>query len=512
MNKFVKMKKMTFQAGMAVLMTLSFGAAAPAQEGALKLSLKEAIKLAAEKNLDVQVELYNPAISEADLRQSTAIYDPFLNLLTSYGVTTTTNPTLLAANISKSKIFDANAGISQLTPYGGTVGLSFESSWNKSSFPNSPDPSLSNKDIFQNTLSVNVSQPLLKNFGRDTTELNISLAKYNKDASLDQFRTRLTAVIAQVRSEYFKLYSLREDLEVKKTSLALAQKILDETNARVKSGVLPAMEILNAEFNVATRERDIIQAERALSDERDVLRTLLQVDAPGGIDLVDSPFTEPYPISEEEAIRQALETRPELKQLRENQRSADLLERVAHHQILPDLSLNASGGLSGISNQYDKQWSKLFSADYPVWGVGLTFSYPLGNTSAKNDYIRSKLKSEQLRIQIRRQEEAIINEVRSAIRAVQSGYKQIDVTNRGSAYAEEVLKAYIKKSEVGLATTKDVFDVQNNLVAAKGAQILAKAGYDAALTQFWKATAEILEREGITINGKEADELYRRVR
>ena len=142
----------------------------------------------------------------------------------------------------------------------------------------------------------------------------------------------------------------------------------------------------------------------------------------------------------------------------------------------------------------------------------MTFTYPLGNTSAQNDYVRSRLKTDQLRTQIRGQEEIIVNEVRSAIRAVQAGYKQIDVTSRGSAYAEEVLKAYIKKNEVGLATTKDVFDVQNNLVAAKGAQILAKAGYDAALTQFWKSTGEILEREGITVDGSQADSLYGKAR
>ena len=171
-----------------------------------------------------------------------------------------------------------------------------------------------------------------------------------------------------------------------------------------------------------------------------------------------------------------------------------------------------SGGLGGINKDYGKQWENLAKGDYPVWGIGLTFSYPLGNNSAENDYIRSRLKAEQLRTQIRSQEETIANEVRTAIRAVQSGYKQLDVTKRGSAYSEEVLNAYIKKAAVGLATTKDVFDVQNNLVAAKGAEIQAKAGYDNALTQYWKATGEILGREGIRINGKEADLLYGRAK
>jgi outer membrane protein TolC len=497
--------------GTAAFLALCLAGTAAAQDGAVGITLKEAIRMAAEKNLDVKAELYNPAIAESDIRRNRAIYDPNLTALTNYSESTSANPTQASAalggnNINKMKAFDLNAGISKLTPYGGTIGLAFNNSWLRNEF------SATTSEYFQNSLTFNISQPLLKNFGRETTELNISLARYNKDSSLEQFRTKLTGVITQVRTEYFNLYSLREDLEVKKTSLALAQKILNETGARIKAGVLPAMENLNAEFNVSTRERAVIDAERALRDKRDVLRTLLQVDTAGVIDPVDSPNTSVYEINEEEAIRSALETRPELKQFRENLKAADLQERVTRHQVMPDLSLNASGGLGGINRDYGKQWEGLAKADYPVWSIGLTFSYPLGNNAAENDYIKSKLKAEQLRAQIRSQEDAIADEVRSAIRAVQSGYKQIDVTRRGSAYAEEVLNAYIKKAAVGLATTKDVFDVQNNLIAAKGAEIQAKAGYDNALTQYWKATGELLGREGIRIDGKQADELYGRAR
>ena len=511
MNEYPQKRSLLVQGTTAMLLALSLAGTAAAQDNTVGLTLKEAIKMAAEKNLDVKAELYNPALAESDIQKNRAIYDPLLTALTNYGESTSANPTQASAvlggnNINKAKAFDLNAGISKLTPYGGTIGLAFNNSWIRNEF------SASSSEYFQNSLTVNISQPLLKNFGRETTEQNISLARYNKDSSLEQFRTKLTGVITQVRTEYFRLYYLREDLEVKKTSLVLAQKVLDETKARVKAGVLPAMEILNAEFNVSTRESAIINAERALRDERDVLRTLLQMDTTGAIDPVDSPNTSACPINEGEAIKRALETRPELKQLRENLKAADLQERVSRRQVMPDLSLNASGGLGGINRDYGKQWENLAKGDYPVWGIGLTFSYPLGNTSAENDYIKSKLKAEQLRTQIRSLEETIANEVRTDIRAVLSGYKQLDVTKRGSAYAEEVLNAYIKKAAVGLATTKDVFDVQTNLVTAKGAEIQAKAGYDNALTQYWKATGKILEREGILIDGKEADKLYGRAK
>lgn len=83
------------------------------------------------------------------------------------------------------------------------------------------------------------------------------------------------------------------------------------------------------------------------------------------------------------------------------------------------------------------------------------------------------------------------------------------MTARGRAYADEVLQAYIKKQKVGLATTKDVLDVFNNLVTAKTNEIQAVADYNNAIVNLWKTTGELLVREGVTLNGKEADELYR---
>lgn len=496
------MRSILTRGSMVTILMLSLAGTSAAREGAVGVTLKEAIRSAAEKNLDVKAELYNPAMSEADVQNYRGIYDPLFALDTNklnYGESSSPGQ----SSIDKTKNFNFNTGISRLMPWGGTVGLVFANGWAKTgaTIPG-----------FQNKLGVTIIQPLLKNFGQDTTELKISVAQSDKDALLEQYRTKVTDIVSQVRTEYFKLYNLREDLEVKKNSLELARKVLDETRARVKAGVLPAMEILSAEATVATRESDVINAERLMRDESDLLRTLLQLKGSELIDPLDKPAISALQLNEETSIWRALQLRPEMKQLRENLRSADLQERVARHQVKPDLSLNANAGLSGINQLYGRQWESLARGDYPVWSLGLTFNYPLGNSSAENDYLKYKLKAEQLRTQIRSKEEAITNEVRSSIRAVNSGYKQIEVTKRGSAYAEENLNAYIKKAAVGLATTKDVFDVQNNLVAAKGAEITARTGYDAALTQYWKSTSELLDREGIKITGQEADALYTKMR
>ena len=71
-------------------------------------------------------------------------------------------------------------------------------------------------NYFQSNVTLNFAQPLLKNFGRETTELNISVARFNKEGSLEQFKARLMSIISQVKTQYYQLYSARENLEVKK--------------------------------------------------------------------------------------------------------------------------------------------------------------------------------------------------------------------------------------------------------------------------------------------------------
>ena len=487
--------------------TMAYAGPAPADILPVNLTLKDAVKMAVERNLDVKVELYNTATAEADIRKNRGIYDPLLHLLTGY-TDSKTQPvsTLLAgATTDEQQSLQYNVGINRLLPSGGTVGAAFNNTWYRSNAD--PTKGFINR-YYESEFSVNFSQPLLKNFGREATELNITVAGFGKDVSREQFTTRLTDTVARVRNEYFKLSSLREDLEAKRSSLKLANQILSDTRGRVRAGVLASMEILNAEFGVASREKDLIDAERAVKDQEDVLRLLLQLGANGEIIPVEAVGEEPLAISEEAAVERALSTRNELRSARVNIRINELQTRVADNRTRPDLTFTASAATTGLAKEYGSTLEKVGSAQYPVWGIGLQLDVPLGNNTARNELIKSRLKTEQSKTQLQSLEASTINEVKSAIRAVAAGYKQLQATDKARAYAEQRLQSFIKKSEVGLATTKDVFDVENDLTTARSNQIAARTNYANAVTQLWRATGELLEKEGINLSGGEGDKLY----
>ncbi len=478
-----------------------------ASEQPVRLSLADAIRMAAEKNLDVRAELYNPAQFEADIRRNYSIYDPLLTMDTNYTNSTTQVANSFLTGSSKSEVntLNANAGIAYSYWTGGNIALNFNNAYTETN----SSRSLSN--YWQSSLGVTLSQPLLKNFGQENTEVNIRVSRLSKFASLERFNSKLLDVVAQTRNEYFKLYNLREQLEVKKVSLALARKILAETKARVAAGVLPAMEILNAEFGAVSREKDLIDAEKAVIDQVDVLRLLLQLEGAGDIVTSDLPRKDSYQVSESESLKHAL-NRPDIKEQKRSLEIAELQTRVFNNRIKPDLALIAGASLTGLDRSYSRNLEKVGSFDSPVWNIGLNLSYPLGNNAAENDYRKSRLKTEQTALQIRSLEESVANDVKNAIRTIGSSYKQIEVTERGRAFAEERLRAFVRKNEVGLATTKDVLDVENDLATAKSNQITAVVSYANAVTRLWQVTGELLEREGIRVVEGDADKLYTNIR
>lgn len=467
----------------------------------IRLSLAEAVRMAAEKNLDVRVELYNPAMFEAELNRNRAIYDPGLNIQTNYSDTTSPISGTSTIISSRGHSFQLNSSISQLFWTGATLALAFNNSYSRSGLYSS------NRDYWQSNLGVTLSQPLLKNAGRENTEINITISRLSKFASLEHFKSVLLNTISQTRIEYLKLYSLREQLEVRKASLSLARRILDDTRSRVSAGVLPAMEILNAEFGVTSREKDLIDAEKSVGDQVDTLRLLLQIGGNGDIVTVDLPRKEPYQPDRDDAVRHAL-SRPDIRELKRNLDISELQTHVYSNNLQPDLSLNLSGSLVGQDHSYGRDLDRLWRIDYPAWGVGLVFNYPLGNHAAENDYRRSRLKSAQTALQIRNQEQNAINEVLNSIRAIESTYKQIEVADRGRSYSEERLRAYMRKMGVGLATIKEVLEVENDVTAARNSQITAAVAYDNAITRHMQVTGELLEREGIRVVEGDADRLY----
>lgn len=457
------------------------------------LTIGDAVRIAVENNLGLQVATYSPAIAETGIRKARAIYDPILSSQVDYqGSNLQSAPQSFFVERQRDFLFDAS--ISQLLPSGATTSLSFNNSWSRDNL------GLPTSRHAKPQLTLSFSQPLLQGLGREVTERGITTADATMDSALADWTQQALNTAASARNQYLALLKAQESLATQQASLALAREVHSQNEARVAAGVLAAYQLQDSRLGVLQAQKNLLDAQRAEKDADDQLRTTLHMQ--GGTTIATSPPPPlPAEVSEADALRTAMQRRPDIVKTRIAVRTAEFNEKVSRNMALPSLALQGSGGITGLDTDYGDAFGDMSSARYPNWSVGLSFSVPIGNNSARADVAANRLLASQARAQLAVAEESATLEVRTALRALASTREQIGVTEQGVAAAEVLMALYLKRKQLGLATTKDVLDVSASLTQARQNYTAARADYQSAFTNLWKATGELLDRQGIRIKG-----------
>jgi outer membrane protein len=466
----------------------------PAGAEALTLSIGDAVRIAVEKNLGLQVATYSPAIAETGIRKARAIYDPLLSALVDHhGSNRQVAPQSFF--VDRQRDFDFDASISQLLPTGATTALSFSNIWS------SDNMGIPTSRYVQPQLILSFSQPLLQGLGREVTERGITTADDATDSAFTDWTQQALNTAAAARNQYLLLVMARESLATRQATLDLAREIKAQNEGRVSAGVLAAYQLQDSLLGVLQAQKTLLDANRVEKDAADQLRTTLHLPAGTAIETTSPPLPGESAVSESDALRTAMQRRPDVVKARIAVRTAEFNEKVSRNLALPSLALQGSGGVTGLDTSYGDAVGDLGSTRYPIWSVGLSFSVPIGNNSARADVAANRLFASQTRTQLAATEESAALEVRTALRALDSAYQQIGVTDQAVTASEVVVASYRKRQQLGLATTKDVLDVVATLTQARESYSVARASYQAALTNLWKATGELLDREGIRIEG-----------
>jgi outer membrane protein TolC len=303
--------------------------------GKLYLSLRDAIALALENNLDIELQRYGPEIAKASLLRAEAG-----GLLRGVPPTIQQGPSSAQQQVTGGFTgaagggFTGAAGGNQAAQQGGGTGgtviaatgtalqnldpvfvstfnighntrpqantvttgltaLTFDSlshsyaiqkSWltgtttsfgwnNISSRANNPlsDINPSKTANFQ----LQISQRLLQGFGTAVNNRNIRIAKNNLKVSDLQFQQQLIVTVAAVTNLYWDLVSYLEDVKVKEQSLALAQKLYEDNKKQVEIGTLAPIEIVSAEAEVARRQQELTVAETLVLQQETILKNAL---------------------------------------------------------------------------------------------------------------------------------------------------------------------------------------------------------------------------------------------
>jgi outer membrane protein TolC len=367
----------------------------------LYLSLQDAVALALENNIDIEVERYLFPLAQADFQRaqsgnsaqgfSTATsggatglgttqaqsfigffngsvvsanpnlsgYDPVINSTVQWGHITTpqqnTVTTGTTSLVSTNTV--ANFSVQDNFSTGGSATLSYDNTFStQNSYLNLLNP------VTTAYLDLTVSQPLLQGFGTAFNNRPIRVAKNNLRAADIVFKQQVIVTVQTVVQAYWLLVSANEDVEVKLKAIALSQKLYSDNKKQVEAGSLAPIEIVRAEAEVASDEQALVTSQTTVLQQETILKNALSRDGLANpriaaarivtTDRIRIPTTEKMGTFQD-LVAGAVDNRPELQQSRIQLENQKILLTGTRNLMLPTLSAFAdvrNTGLAGDPN------------------------------------------------------------------------------------------------------------------------------------------------------------------
>jgi len=509
-------------------------------EAVERVTLKEAIGLALQNNPGIAAQRLEPTRQAEGILQAQAQYDPSLSGELDYSRAVTPNASVLGGTLT-SVVEDryANLHLFKLLRSGTQIMID---SLNDRFDSNSRFIQL--RPQYKPQLNFSLVQPLLQSFGWDFSYLVVRVAERTADAAVYQYEANLANFLEQVIDAYWAVVGARENVEVDREAKQLADRTVDENQARVRVGLLPPVSVLEAQADAASRQSDLIAAENRLAVARQTLAQLVyyrpaDTFVPRTLEPSETAEPEEVSVDLDETLAVALAARPEIQASARGVTVQQLNEKIAGNALLPVLNMVGSYGVNGLSgtnraavfgstttfsltpiagarcvslapNQgflctvpgltppspfagsASEAYDRMASNDFSAYSFGLRFQVPLSNALARSQYTASRIARSEAELNHRQLLSNVTLEVRQAVADLVSSRQRIDTTRVARELAEENLRNQQKRHEVGMATTKDLLDFQTRLTTARGAEVQAKIDYAIAVARWRRARGQLL--------------------
>ncbi len=468
------------------------------RDGKLELTDEDAVRLALENNVDINVQRYTPYFTLWNVDKARAVLNPYIQYGSNVNRLVTPATSVLQGGTTVLNLNMTNDLVVH-KPFepGLDVSLEFTTlrSRTNSTFAGL-NPSLAP------TLSLTFTQHMLKDFGRLSRGRQLIIARNSYSMSEQDFVTQVTAIITNVLNTYWDLVFADEDIKVKETALKAAQMILDQNRIQAQVGTMAALDVVQAEAEVASRNQQLVVSRynRKITEEQ-LKRLISSRTDPGLIPATIIPLSKPEapkpPLSDmPQAIQRALEIRPEVKRQELDQENKKIQIAYTKNQLKPVLDLQASysqNGLGGdsilrdysngfinppiigvVPGGFGDSLDSLISRKYLGYVVGFNLRIPIGNDDARANHAQAQIDYRQGEDQIRSQKQQIAIQVRQAYERLEMGRASVDAAAVTVRYQEQRLQGEQDKYSLGATTTRSVIEAQRDLESAQSTLLQAK--------------------------------------
>lgn len=521
----------------------------------IPLSLNDAIRRALENNNDIEISRGDVRFQEQQIRAILGVYDPVFTVQPNFQRNSTTGS-------DATNDFRVSSDLTGLIRRGGgNYSAFFNNFRTENAFSQAQTSSGAitggggSSALFSTSLGFNYNQPLLRNFRIDNSRRNITIARRRLEQTDTDFRLRATDTLTAVQRTYWDFVFALRNQQNQVANVNLARENLRVIEARIEAGAAAPLARAEVATELANREGELLLATQQVSINENNLKQLVLRD-PNAFEWsqsfvpTDIPTVSLAPVSLETALKDATDNRFELKRLRLQREINQTDIRFFRNQTKPQLDFNGTFSLAGLSRGgattsstlvpqflgndeilrqrlntllppgqqipnpniaiagapgflsggFNRSFLNIFRGDAPNFLLGVTFSFPFGNRTAKANLAGARIQEDQLLAQTRGQEQIVIVEVRNAVQAVETTRQRVLTARRARENAEIQLEGERRLFDAGRSTTFLLFQRENALTNARNAEIRAETDHNKALADLQRATSTAFRDNNIVVD------------
>ena len=316
---------------------------------------------------------------------------------------------------------------------------------------------LNNPAIFnRNAEGVLVSQ-LITDFGR-TANLTAS-AKFQAKAAADTEQATRQQILLAVDGAFFSAQQAQAVTQVAQQTVTARQTFLDQVSEYARNKLKSDLDVSFAKVNVEDAQLMLVKAQNDLDASFAQLSDLLGLRQATNFYLVEQPAPPQVATNVSDFVQQALESRPDVLSLRDQQQAASKLARAQRDARFPSI---AAVGSAGVSPIHDAALEDTYAAaglivNLPVFAGGL---YTARQREAE---LQARAAEESLRSL----ENDVIRDVRVAWLNAQNAYDRHVITGRLLDNARQSYDLALARYKIGLSSIVEFNQAELNLISAQ---------------------------------------------
>ncbi|MFP4012462.1 MAG: TolC family protein [Chitinispirillaceae bacterium] len=475
--------------GMVVAFSTLLGAAplfATASTDSLHLSLRDVLLKAAQNNPLFRIERIDTEVASTIYRENLYRYEPQIRM--SFGSSQQRGD-------SVRNVQNASVAVTEELPTGTSIQL--EGSVGPLS-GGGLRPFTVPGEEYENSMSLTLAQPLMRGLSPSANLAPIRTANVDICIRQEELAAYAMKLLADTERAYWDLVLSRREVGIYTHSLELARRLLYESEEKLKVGRIASLDLAVIRAEVATREKQLIDASAAfrqkslqliylMSDSLLWETQLAPKDTAVSLDHADSVVLH---------LKAAQAHRPDLSLARLLARKGELEVTRTKNGLLPKLDFFITLEGSSYAQSFSDALSRYDEPSGSISG-GLTFQMPASNGASRERHRRAVLSSEQIELSLENFSRLMELEVRSAHLEASRALKQIEAAQVARDLQQKKLEAEQEKMNVGKSTEYAVLQAQRDYISADLDEARARVTYMNALLSLYSSDGTLLNRRGI---------------